>query len=108
MALRQQSIDFKRNKELITLKGEVAAFRQQVVGLAYCRRSMQAHERHRFLFSDWAMRPIDMTIEERMDLAQQTSVDTSHFRSDEEVVDFIEMQQRFDTTGNQVDWVSTL
>ena len=54
-AIKQQAVEFQKNRDLLHLKGQIADFREQVVGIAFAKRTMRAFERQRFLNGDWSM-----------------------------------------------------
>ena len=104
MAIYQQTKDFNRNRQLLSLKNEVADFRQQVIGIVYARRTMRAFERLRFLGGDWAMRPNEMPEGMKERMLEDAGMDRSHIRSKEEADNAHEMQQRFMRLGKKTDW----
>jgi hypothetical protein len=104
VALKFQFEDFRKNTELLALKGQIANFRENVVGIAYVKRTMRGFERQRFLNGDWAMDINDMSKEQRVALIQQTSTDLAHLRDDNEIDNFLEVQKHFHATGERTDW----
>ena len=103
-AAKFQYQDFKRNTELLQLKGQIADFRESVVGIAFVKRTMRGFERQRFLKGDWAMDISDMNQEQRLALIKQTSTDLAHLRDDTEIDNFLEVQKHFYATGERTDW----
>ena len=103
-AVQQQAVEFRKNRELLLLKSQIADFREQVVGIAFVKRTLRAFERQRFLGGDWSMKVEDMPAEMKEDLARQTSVDVEHLRDETWMNNFIEIQQRFDEAGEVIDW----
>lgn len=104
LAILQQSKDFKRNAELLLLKSHIADFREQVVGIAFAKRTIRPFERMRFLSGDWAMEPSEISAEQRKELFRAAGVGEGQFRNEQEETNYIEIEERFHSQGVRVGW----
>ena len=105
LALQQQHVDFGKNRELLKLKGQIADFREQVVGIAYAKRTMRAFERQRFLAGDWAMKASELSVEtQKIMLEAQNGLDITDIQDDKEHEAVFKYYQDAAQTGKQWHW----
>ena len=105
LALQQQHVDFGKNRELLKLKGQIADFREQVVGICFAKRTMRGFERQRFLAGDWSMRAADIPIEMRREMIQlQKGISLSEIKDEEEHESVFKWYQDAAATGTQANW----